>query len=1209
VNQTNHLSLPDEPISGNIPRVSENRFFLLDMVPDEVSVVRDDRTIAFMNRSMRKRHGDLTGRKCFETSLASPEVCSGCPLRTDIGSVRYPHRRTVQTALGRVLDITTSRYEEIETGGSYLISVIHDATEQRNGEVRVDRLASSLDHMSEAIALFDVEGRVVYANKRFATMMDVDRGEVLGRPLSEISDRSSIDLPIKRILHTSQNSGWSGEAATTTEHGGKFFIHVDAKPVHDRGGKVIGIVANFRDVTLEHEEKAEKERYRSQLEKRMEERTAELAHRVNQLTTINKISRVVTSILDPDDLMEEFTKSISSGFGYPIVSVMLWDRDKGELRFRAGAGSGMQTFPKDVGQRMKEGIIGHAAYFSETLVTGDVDADPRYIRRDVVSTKSEIAIPLTYRGELLGVLDIQSDQGDAFTKSDVTVLEMLTDILSTVLMNARTFTELREREKALSVLDRISKQISMRLEPKVILDQVAKDAASMLNSEKSLVGLLDPHKDYMDWVALQGVDVETMEKLRQTVEIGVTGRVIKRGTAEVVNEYHSDPDAVPRDANLIGIKSMVSAPLISDGKPIGVINVYNRRDSGGFRKTDAVLLSSLADHAVIALENAKLLADLNRRALSQLALLETAVSLQRSIDSSGIYQTVAERLGEVVWYDSISVYRIDHERKMMVPVLARGRNADEIMQDVFPLNEGVSGHVAQTGVAEIVNDTLVDERAVLVAGTEDDIEHEALMAVPLKGRDRVVGVLTLYRETGEKFSLEERDIAQLFANQAAVAVENFELYSTKEHLLEDSQRKIMQMTKVLQVTTSVMFTDDLDAILQHVSDAVVESFGFKRANIALLNPDTGEFRLSALTGFPHWVQRGITFEGSMAYEGLRPENLVSGTAHYLPYERQSFDVDRFFFLANPELADRPRRSPDAWHERDVLLFAMRDRDNQLIGYMLADEPNDLKVPKREHLEVLEILAGIASIATVNSRLFERQVEAVNEIALLNDLMTHDINNFNQGIMGYLELLLQDTDLEENQRKYAERALVQVKNNARLIDNMRTLAKVRTMDERDLSPEDLGTAVNDAFNVVKRMYPDRDIVIASTIPPGKHFVKANTFLRELFVNVLSNAVKFDQSKRVKVEVSLGHEHVSDGEYWLVSVSDRGRGVPDDRKTTVFERFATGATGVKGFGLGLSIVRTIVDGFGGKIWVEDRVKGDFSKGSVFKMLLPKAESLGE
>ncbi|HIH01259.1 TPA: GAF domain-containing protein [Thermoplasmata archaeon] len=618
-----------------------------------------------------------------------------------------------------------------------------------------------------------------------------------------------------------------------------------------------------------------------------------------------------------------------------------------------------------------------------------------------------------------------------------------------------------------------------------------------------------------------------------------------------------------------------------------------------------MLLSSLADHAAIALENANLLADLNRTVRSQLALLDTAVSLQRGIDSSSIYQTVAEKLGEVVWYDSISVYKVDHEAKMMIPVVASGRNSDEIMQDVFPVSEGISGHVAQTGVPEIVNDTLVDDRAVLVAGTEDDIEHEALMAVPLKGRDRVVGVLTLYRETGGKFSEAERDIAQLFANQAAVAVENFELYSTREHLLDESQRKIEQMAKVLEVTTSVMYMDDLETVLQHVSDAVVESFGFRRAVIALLDHDSGLFSLSALTGFPQWVQRGVTYEGDIVHEGLRPENKVGETAHYLPYEKQGFDVDRFYFLAHPELADNPRKSQGSWHERDILMFALKDRNDQLIGYMLIDEPNDLKVPGREQLEVLEILAGIASIAAVNYRLFERQVDAVNEIALLNDLMTHDINNFNQGIMGYVELLLNDRDLTEAQRKFAERALVQVKNNARLIDNMRTLAKVRTMDERAFVPEDLGAAVAEAATVVSRMFTERKLSMASTIRPGKHYVRANGFLRDLFVNVLSNATKFDQSRLVKVDVSVASENFSEGEYWLVSVSDRGRGIPDDRKTTVFERFATGATGIKGFGLGLSIVRTIVDRFGGKIWVEDRVKDDFSKGAVFRILLPKAE----
>jgi len=1206
VNQTNHLSLPDEPVSGNGLRGSESRFSLLDMVPDNVSVVKDDQTIAFMNRKMRKSYGDLSGKKCFETPLASPEVCSGCPLRTDVGSVRYPHRRTVRTASGRVLDITTSLYEEIETGGSYLVSVIHDDTERRNGEVRVDRLASSLDHMSEAIALFDIDGRVVYANRSFTTMMDVDRGEVIGRPLSEVSEGSSIDLPIQRLMSSGRgSSGWSGEATATAKDGSKSYFHIDAKPVHDRGGRAIGVVANFRDVTLEHQEKAEKERYRSQLEKRMEERTTELAHRVNQLTTINKISRVVTSILDPEDLMREFTRSISSGFGYPLVSVLLWDRDKGELRFKAGAGDELEDFPKDFGQKMKEGIIGHAAYFAETLVTGDVDADPRYIRGDMARTKSEVAIPLTYRGELLGVLDIQSDEVDAFTRSDVSVLEMLTDILSTALTNARTFTELRERENALSVLDRISKQISMRLESKVILDQVVKDAASMVSGEKALVGLLNDKRDYLDWVALHNINPETMEKLRQTAEIGVTGRVIRRRTAEIVNDYVSDPDAVARDANLLGIRSMVSAPLMSGGKAIGVINVYNRLDNGAFRKSDAVMLSSLADHASIALENANLLNDLNRQIRSQLALLDTAVSLQRSIDSSSVYQTVAEKLGEVVWYDSITVYKVDHSTGMMVPVVALGRNSEEILRDVFPMDEGVSGHVARTGVAEIVNDTLIDDRAVLVAGTVDDIEEEALMAIPLKGRERVVGVLTLYRETGGKFSTAERDIAQLFANQAAVAVENFELYSTKEQLLEESQSKIMQMAKVLEVTMSVMYMDDLETVLQHISDAAVESFGFRRANIALLEPESGDFTLAALTGFPDWVRRGEVFEGFLVHEGLKPENLVSETAHYLPFERQTFDVDRFQFLAHPELVDMPRKSPDAWHERDMLMFAMKDRTNHLIGYMLVDEPNDLKVPTKAQMEVLEILAGIASIAVVNYRLLERQTDAINEIALLNDLMTHDINNFNQGIMGYLELLLQDTRLRDDQKRYAERALVQVRNNARLIDNMRTLAKVRTMDDSDLTSVDLGTALVDAIAGVTKMFPERSIAIGSAVPLGRHFVRANSFLRDLFINVISNAVKFDQSKRVRAHVSVTSEQVTNGDFWLVSVSDRGRGIPDDRKTAVFERFATGETGIKGFGLGLSIVRAIVDGFGGRIWVEDRVEGDFTQGAVFKILLPKAE----
>jgi signal transduction histidine kinase len=275
---------------------------------------------------------------------------------------------------------------------------------------------------------------------------------------------------------------------------------------------------------------------------------------------------------------------------------------------------------------------------------------------------------------------------------------------------------------------------------------------------------------------------------------------------------------------------------------------------------------------------------------------------------------------------------------------------------------------------------------------------------------------------------------------------------------------------------------------------------------------------------------------------------------------------------------------------------------------LVDEPVDLKIPTKEQIDVLEVLAGIASIAVENSKAYERQVVAVNEIALLNDLMTHDINNFNQGIMGYLELLLLDKRLDEGQRRYAEKALVQVRNNARVIDNIRKLSKVRSMSERDIIDWDLHDSISVATDFISKMFHERTIYVTPPVPKGVHFVRANHFVDEVFTNILANAVKFDSSKVVKIDVSIEEFSDTQGDFWKVSIADHGRGVPDDRKQTIFERVTTGATGVKGFGLGLSIVSTIIEKLQGRIWVEDRTKGDFTKGAVFKVVLPKAKRNG-
>ncbi len=1202
------MTSPDSnPPADDSSIESSRKFSALEAVPDRVIVIGSDLKIRFTNKKARMAFGEVKGRPCSEVPFSCAlNGCKTCPAKTWNFDHR-PYQAREEAHDGSLLDVTITKFVDEASGEVYYVRYERDVTERSSFENRMNMLTASFDQMSEALCIADTEGRPMYVNKAYVRLTGYDEKQVAGLSMTENLGTGTSGSTMQAIMKAALDREWRGEMTGLRKDGTRYYTQAVARPVRNEKGRLLGSVGILRDITHQKTEKVEYDKYTSELESKMESRTIELARRVSQLTTINKISRVVTSILDTDQLMTELVKSIAQGFGYKHVFMMMMDKERGDLYLKAGFGWNMDAVPKDMRIKLKEGIIGHAAYFGETLVSGDVESDPRYVRKELIGTKSELSAPVMFRGDIIGVLDIQSDVKDAFTRNDVGIIEMVADMLAIAVTNARIYMESKEREAALSILDRISKQISYRLEPGVVLDQFAHDAATMLRAEKAMVGLVDEDSQAISYVAAYKIPKELTKDKKYSTKVGIAGRALKFLKVETVNDYSADPDAVESWADMFAIKSMISSPMMIEGRGIGVINVYNKLGGKPFTKGDGLFLSSLADHAAIALENSDLLSSLNQRVHSQLALLDTALSMQRQIDSSSIYEIVADKLRDVVWYDAITFYKVDNERRIVIPVLARGPYTEEILADTFSFDVGVTGYVARTGKAEMVQNTLKDSRVATVPGTPE--QREAMVAIPLAGKDHVVGVLTMYRDGDVKFTDTEFEIARLFASQAAVAVENAELYSAREALLKESRRKVEQITKVLDLTTSVMYMDDLDTLLQRITEAIVQSFGFRRASMRLLNVDLDSFVTHALAGYPEWITIGSQRPVQRVLKDLEDEFKIGSTTYMVKFEDQRYGVEDFSFLAHPELADKPRAAPDAWHERDKLYVALKDRQGRLTGYMAVDEPNDLKIPTADQIEVLEIMGGIASIALENFNVYERQVLAANEIALLNDLMTHDINNFNQGIMGYIELLLQDKRLDDNQRRYAERALLQVKNNARLIDNIRKLAKVRTMSDSGFVPTDLQQTVEEAIEVVTKASEERRVTIVSTLSPKTHYVMANEYMSEVFLNILTNAVKFDSSRRVRVDVTVEEETAAQGESWIISVIDRGRGIPDDRKKVVFERFATGVTGIKGFGLGLSIVSAIVEKFGGRIWVEDRVKGDPSKGAVFKILLLKAKPPAE
>jgi signal transduction histidine kinase len=221
-----------------------------------------------------------------------------------------------------------------------------------------------------------------------------------------------------------------------------------------------------------------------------------------------------------------------------------------------------------------------------------------------------------------------------------------------------------------------------------------------------------------------------------------------------------------------------------------------------------------------------------------------------------------------------------------------------------------------------------------------------------------------------------------------------------------------------------------------------------------------------------------------------------------------------------------------------------------------------------------------------------------------DLMGHDINNMNQIAMGYLELahdkLKSDGRLDESESEFIERPLETLKSSSKLIDNVR---KLRALQENKVTDEliSIGEVLDDVKNEYSTM-PGRNVTINLTGANGCS-IKANKLLRDVFSNIVGNAIKHSNGPLI-INILVSEIEQADANYCRVSIDDNGPGIPDTKKKSIFDRFNKGQTHAKGSGLGLHLVKTLVEDFNGRIWVEDRVPGDYTKGSRFVLMLPKS-----
>jgi signal transduction histidine kinase/CheY-like chemotaxis protein len=409
----------------------------------------------------------------------------------------------------------------------------------------------------------------------------------------------------------------------------------------------------------------------------------------------------------------------------------------------------------------------------------------------------------------------------------------------------------------------------------------------------------------------------------------------------------------------------------------------------------------------------------------------------------------------------------------------------------------------------------------------------------------------------------------LSAYEAAV-IQHLEFQRSQKDL-RTTNEKINHLNQIISISNSSLKPD---ALLESILQKTLSLQGFEMGAIYLLNADKTEAELKCY---------------QQTVPGCSDFPVLIGTLNLNDASHQELFIQgmpQFIILNDSAQMDRESIILKELGAKCYALLPLVSA-SVVIGAiaLISTSKHDFSSQDKSLLTSISTEIGNA----VQKALLLKRLEVANdETNLYLDIMTHDINNVNTGALGYLELLVDE--LEGENKKYAEIVIKSTNQSIEIIGNVST---IRRMHEQKvaLKPVNLDNVIQNEilhFSNVTIHYSGTEAVVL-----------ADGLLGQVFTNLIGNSVKFCGEKG-EITISVGEQDNN----ILVTVADNGPGISDDMKPQVFDRFRKGKSKKSGKGLGLFITRHLVEGYGGRIWAEDRVPGHQDQGAAILFTMKRA-----
>ncbi|PIX23944.1 MAG: histidine kinase [Deltaproteobacteria bacterium CG_4_8_14_3_um_filter_43_13] len=325
----------------------------------------------------------------------------------------------------------------------------------------------------------------------------------------------------------------------------------------------------------------------------------------SRLTELYNLSRVISSTLEPQEVLNLIIDAAVKITKATTGSLMLIDRDSGILNIEVARGFPPRVV-SDTKLKIGEGITGWVAKQGKPVLVPDVTRDKRYIKIDK-DVKSELAVPLILEDEVIGVVNVDSTRASAFTQEDMELIFTLASQSAKIIQNAKLYETLKWRVEELSALFDIGKVITETLNLEKVLETIVEKASHLMNTKVSSLMLLNSGGDELVIKAVHGggMDYNTL-KPNLKVDESLIGQVVRTKKPLMILDVRKEKGYRHLDlAKKVGLCSLLSVPMMVKERIIGVINTYTAAQHR-FTSEEIQLLSSLADQSAIAIENARL---------------------------------------------------------------------------------------------------------------------------------------------------------------------------------------------------------------------------------------------------------------------------------------------------------------------------------------------------------------------------------------------------------------------------------------------------------------------------------------------------------------------------------------------------------------------------------------------------------------------------